>query len=540
MNSDINNTPYMQALNQMFPECINFLTSRGQITQMEAQKLMMDFPAIKGQYVSKLLQRYQNMMPDAFRNDIINNFIAKQLSYMRSSGQMYNGGMMMGNNGMMFSGVMNNGSNQLYSASVQPMQQQQMVPQQPIQQQIVVPPKQQSTPTILKAEQADEQWKKPEIDESFQKKTFESNDTSTMSINAKRYKRSNGRRHVEIIAIENSVRYTTPEEIFKMIQSIPDMFIGADSYTVSIGYLEPKLLEVGMKEVVALAEEFLKELGSDTGVLKRDNGVHNIGALRKILHKHSSGLCQEYFKFLIDLFNVHLNSGELCDANHLMPFPDIQELGAIECLASRTNIDKILSDIEATTDFDKSLAIVIEKTVMPYITNLKNYIIDPKTSISYLEAFCKTIPRFISRDGVGYAAVPDMMKLYATSKEHVNGSASGRAKQAKADFDLCVSELLARYTVVYHPRVVTFTNMDPGQAMRYGDLGVCPRYYSTAMNDVSYFLLNTLGTFAAMKNKLFNCSAFSARFENDELMTNVFYGIGTDQGLWTGNEKYLD
>ncbi len=549
MNVDINNTPFMQGVNQMFPECVQMLLNRGVINQAEYNQLTMAFPSLKMVYVQRLLGRYNQMTTEQLRNDLLGNFIQKQIDRMRCTmgGGMYsNSGM----NGMLGNPMAMNGG---YGSQMTPAMLQQdgaigngmqaNYYQQPIQQAAPIRPTQPiaqpAKPVQQPVKQVATNWKAPEIDTLVQKKTFEMPENSSLSVASKRFIRSNGRRHLEVFAIENSVKYTTAEEVYKMVKSLPNLFNGVDSYTISVGYLEPVLMEVGMKELTALANEFHAELTSDTGSLKRNGSVMNISPLFKITDKYSTALSREFMRVLVDEFNVHQNSGELCDAKHMMPFIDIDDLHTIEGYASRIGIGDIDKDCNEIVDFDAKLAVVIEKAITPYIVSLKNFIVDPKASITNLDTYCKVVPRFITKDGVGYAAVPDLMKLFATSKEHVSGTPSSRAKQAKIDFDATLEELTSRFTVVYRPRVVTFCNLDPALAIGYNDQGVTPRHYEKATNDVSYFLLAVLGTFASMQSKLFSCATFKCLFENDELKTDVLYGVAADDGLWTGNEQYL-
>lgn len=560
---DINNTPYMQAVERNFPTVITSMLQRGMITQQEYNIVTSNYPQLKQVYVQALL-RYPQLTEQQIISDLQNNFIAKQISRLRSGGymqqpmmmqnpmmqsSMFTGGgmgmygaqMPMGGGGSIFNGggynqtLLGTGNDyaSMLNQTPQPVGQPQPAfqPQQPAMKQEPVVQKQ--------APVGSKDWAPPEWESDDLKKVFSQN--GTLNVSAKYARRSNGKRHLHLIAVESSLKYQNPDEIVKSIRTIPGIFRNVDSYTISVGYLEPVLLEVGMKEVQDLADEFTRELGTSTGILGKGKGIGNIGALVKILDKHSSGLNREFLKFLIEEFNSHMNCGELCDEKHAIPMADINNIRIIEDMAARSNIfdAATLKDFNEITSFDEYLNVIVAKAITQYIENLKKYIIDPKVSLEYLETYFKMCPRYITKDDVNYAAVPDIIKLFMTSKEHVNGSPSKRAQQAKTDYEVAIGELVSRHTVMFHPKVVTFSSLDPGQAIFYDDAGrVNPRYYKKAVNDLSYFLFETMHVFMQMDNKFFQSATHSLLFENDEITTKVFFGIGTDQGIWTGNCRF--
>ena len=100
--------------------------------------------------------------------------------------------------------------------------------------------------------------------------------------------------------------------------------------------------------------------------------------------------------------------------------------------------------------------------------------------------------------------------------------------------------LVSKYTVLYVPRIATFSNLDPGQAIWFGDDGnIHPKCYLEPTNDLSFFLTNIITRVHELKSDLFSRAPYELEFQNDETVTKTFYGVGTDQCIWTGNEMYF-
>lgn len=548
--------PYERAMDELFPGILLELMNQGRITQPEYQMLSNEYMRAKPAYLTKLMRMGQLAITD-LRNDMINTLVSRMIQNIRggfgmnngmsmNGGSMFNGGGMYGQQGYGFQQQMNN----MYSSQVVPNQfQQPNLLQQP-QQQVITPtapqPQQQVVAPAPTAKQdaapVSTKWEPPTPNTALGDKKYETLGTMTMS--SRYWTRSNGRVHLDAIAIENSLKYRSKEDIFRAVKQIPDLFKNAETYTVSVAYLQPVLLEVSMKEMTTLSEELIREMNSSTGSVSGNTGVANLSILRNIIeNKYTNALNREVVRYLCEEINLHQNAGELCDASHTIPLMDISDIKYLEAYASRNpqmlDADTI-EDLNNTEGFDSALALLVAKVVTPFIAKLKSFIVDPKASIEYLETYVNTCPRYISKDGKNYAAVPDIVKLFHQSKQHVSGSPTESAKKAKLDYEKAIGELVSRFTVMYVPRIATFSNLDPGQAIWYDDNGcIRPYIYEEATNDVSYFLFDHLQKLLSVKSDLFSRAPHEVIFENDETSIRAFYGITTDQKLWTGNEQYM-
>ena len=348
--------------------------------------------------------------------------------------------------------------------------------------------------------------------------------------------------HLDVVAVENSLKYKSKEEMRDAVMRVPELMKNCETYTITVAYLQPVLLEVGMKEMQTLADELVREFGSSSGALSGSKGVANIAPFLNIIeNKYTNALNREVVRFLCNEINLHQRAGELSDKQHVIPMIDIDNLRYLEMYASRAGLDEeSAADINSISGFDAALGVLVAKVITPFLSKMKSFIIDPKASIEYLETYVNACPRYVTKDGQKYAAVPDIVKLYHQSKQHVSGSPTEGAKKAKLDFETALGVLTSKYTVVYVPRVATITNLDPGQAAWYDDKdNLLPHYYTRATNDVSYFLMMAAERLMKMSSELFARAPHVIEFDNDEQSTHLMYGIGTDMGLWTGNTMYL-
>lgn len=542
--------PYEAQMDRFFPEILMELLGQGRILQNEYQLLMNEYPRVKPIYLSKIMAM-GSLDTNWLRCDMRDRMIGQMIRNIRGNymtgggynngGSMFNGGMSGMNMYQQAPAAYNPYASQMPNYSTQVMPPQQTFQQQPAPTPAPQPAPQ-PTPQPKQPVEVPAEWSKPTPNMQIGGKVYE--DMGTLSIASKYWNRSNGRVHLDVLAFENSLKHKSKYDALEAVKRIPDLMRQCNSYTITVGYLQPVLLEVSLKEMQALADELVREIGSSTGSLDTSKGVANIGALKKIIeNKYTNALNREVVRFLCDEINAHQNGGELCDSAHPIPPIDVDELGVLEAYASR-NVQVlgqgVVDDINNTQDFDSALSLLIAKVITPFIARLKSFIIDPKASIEYLETYVNACPRYVTKDGQKYAAVPDIVKLYHQSKQHVNGSPTESAKKAKLDFETALGVLVSKYTVLYVPRIATFSNLDPGQAIWFSDDGnIRPKCYLEPTNDLSFFLTNIITRVHELKSDLFSRAPYELEFHNDETVTKTFYGVGTDQCIWTGNEMYF-